>query len=341
MSSDSEEETASAGVAAKVAAASSSASAKKAPRGKAYTLTEDILVCKAFIKASQDKKGVKMKASVFKGKLEVNYQTYAKEQAKEDAAQRQSNNRIGLGSRTAPVVEYPFRNGESINSRFKTVISPACMKFRGVLEVTSDGHPKYKTGDNDDKYIERMLAAYKVKHGEDFQYFHCYDILSVHPKWWQEYIEEEEKKNEKKKSSRPRGTKKMKEKEKEEALMNECLKKAGLSSANAIDVDGDAGDRGGNESSTKQETFAAATAALKQITSIFPVMMGSMMGASDGSGSALISDDQKRAFANAQLRLQQAQIEKEALDLEEENERRRNKKQKTEKDDLNGEEESD
>jgi hypothetical protein len=100
MSSDSEEEETASVITAKVSASTSSkdsAKKPKAPREKEYTAVEDLMVCKAWLKTTNDhEKGVHQKVSNYSDGLERNYKLYSKEQENYDAMQRESNLRLGV-----------------------------------------------------------------------------------------------------------------------------------------------------------------------------------------------------------------------------------------------------
>ncbi len=53
--------------------------------------------------------------------------------------------------------------------------------------------------------------------------------------------------------------------------------------------------------------------------------MAAMMGIDQENASSLVSDDDRRALIKSQFRLQAAQLEKQAIELEEENKAKRQK----------------
>lgn len=104
---------------------------KKTTRGKGYTTTENIMVCKAWVAASCDpKKGSKQSGKDFEDAIGVKYQAIKKEQEVCDANQRASNACIGMVAapgKTPTIVEYPYRSGSSVFQQFQKKISPDVM----------------------------------------------------------------------------------------------------------------------------------------------------------------------------------------------------------------------
>ena len=283
--------------------------------------------------SNDGKKGSKQKASEFEVKLEKHYNDLRQDQEKQDAKQRESNERIGLvqsGKSGQPVVvSYPFRTGSSVHQQFKKKIAPPVMKWQSILQVTSDDEPKYRTGENYSKWLERMHALYEAKNGTSFHYVSCWEFLRQQPKWDEYVSDQTSKQGRKDKKTRPVGSKKTKQQEEEDALIDKVLKKAGTNqtneNSNVIDITGD-NSGNGNSSRTRNKTdvLGDLSGSLKQFVEMgSQFMMGAMMGISPENTESYVSDEQKREFASMQMRMQLARMEEKAIALEESNRLRR------------------
>lgn len=103
-----------------------------------------------------------------------------------DAAQRASNAIVGMvaapGKNIATiVVTYPYRSGASLLNQFKRRISPEVLKWMSVLELMTDGEPKYKSGEDYTRWIERMIEIFVTKEGKAFEYHDCWEWLKDQP----------------------------------------------------------------------------------------------------------------------------------------------------------------
>lgn len=318
------------------ASAGSASKNKRGSNGRAetYTHSEHLLASKAWVLASLDsKRGSKQKNSEFEAKLEKRYNDLRRDQEKEDAKQRQSNERIGLvraGKSSQPVVvSYPFRTGSSVHQQFKKKIAPAVMKWQSILKVTSDNEPEYESGENFTKWMERMHLLFETKHGTSFDYVSCWMFLRHQPKWG-EYVEEQTSNQAKKKDKmkRPVGSKKTKKQEEEDALIDKVLKKAGANNSddnsNVVDMTGDNSVNGNGSAQKKADVFSDLSGSLKQFVEMgSQFMMSAMMGISSENTESYVSDEQKREFASMQMRMQLAKMEEQAIALEESNQLRR------------------
>ena len=76
------------------------------------------------------------------------------------------------------------------------------------------------------------------------------------------------------------------------------------------------------------------TDCLKQIVAMgSQFMLGAMMGITLENASSYASEDEKRQFVQAQVRMRLAQLEKDIIDIEEENECRRKRLKESNKSD--------
>jgi hypothetical protein len=191
-------------------------------------------------------------------------------------------------------------------------------------------------GGNTELYNQCMNEMCKNKFGTTFDHIHCFEILHCKPKW-EEYLnlqqEKQIKKNERKKH--PTGTKKFKKQQEEKELIKTCMKEADLDGTGQkpIVLEGitDTHARNGNGcSSPKDQHLANISESFKQIASIIPqLMMGFLAGGNNQDNTAsLIPNKVCHELVVSQACLQAAQMEKQAIDLEEEN-KHCSKKQKT------------
>jgi hypothetical protein len=130
---------------------------KKPIRGKGYTTTENLMASKAWIAASCDEiNGSKQNVSDFHDAVGEKYKKIKEEQEACDANQRASNARLGMVAapgKNPTIVQYPYGSGSSVVQHFQKKIAPDVVKWMGVIEITSDGEPQFKTGENYDKWI--------------------------------------------------------------------------------------------------------------------------------------------------------------------------------------------
>jgi hypothetical protein len=106
-------------------------------RGPGYTAIEDLLICRAFIAASEDSlTGASQKAKTFKMTMHQKYKDLlVAQQALDKAAYSRSS------SATRDVIGEPLiyheRTAESIYRRFKDTIAYTVLKFIGIEETTN------------------------------------------------------------------------------------------------------------------------------------------------------------------------------------------------------------
>lgn len=178
----------------------------------------------------------------------------------------------------------------------------------GVLELTSDGEPKFKSGEDYAHWINRMHEIFHTKEGRTFEFCDCWEFLKVQPKF---ALQKAEVNNSKRNITRPQGNKKTKEDEKEEKVIDKVLKKIGADGTNAV----------GMGSSNGLDSIAGTLKDFIKIGETF--MLGQLMGMEKGDIEHFGSVNEKRKYASSLLRLQSAQLERQAIELEEENARRR------------------
>jgi hypothetical protein len=145
-------------------------------RGSGFTKTEDLLVCKAFIAASEDSQcGASQKIAQFKQKMWSCYSTLLEEQERMDCAR--VNGRLSNGIITV----YDRRNGVTLLRRFKDVLSYRCSKFLGVEETTP-----MESGWNAEKHYKACKHTYENRFprlGNPDDFHLCYVYLQSKPKW--------------------------------------------------------------------------------------------------------------------------------------------------------------
>ena len=142
-------------------------------RGPGFTKLEDLLVCKAFIAASEDPVlGANQTGRSFKATMYKMYLMQTEKQAKYDQmmmAQLSSGTRSTLGKESVGPGLYHPRTSDSVYARFKDKISPNVCKFLGVV----DTNVKDSGTDNED-YIEECLEIFKQRVGHEFDYMECF-----------------------------------------------------------------------------------------------------------------------------------------------------------------------
>lgn len=113
-------------------------------RGFSYTATEDLMVAKAYIRATEDSiNGSKQKLTLFKAKLASTYRLIKKEQEQFERvdSQKPSHLRVfqnATGTTSRGPEPYPARTGSSIYQHFKGKIQPEVIKFISVRNQVSN-----------------------------------------------------------------------------------------------------------------------------------------------------------------------------------------------------------
>ena len=200
-----------------VVARAADAASKK--RGPSYTKTEDLLVCKSFIRASEDSIiGTSQKGREFKKKQHQEYLKLIAEQQRIDQAMYDRGSesfRQALG----PPTIYHQRTPDSVYSRFKDTIAYRTLKFVGVQETTEQ-----PSGTNDNDYFDICNAIYQRRYpllGNFNDYRQCLEYLKDMPKFrtYRQMVEDSEENSKKK---RPTG----RDKAKQQAADVQVVKKA-------------------------------------------------------------------------------------------------------------------
>jgi hypothetical protein len=83
---------------------------------------------------------------------------------------------VAAPGKTPMTVKYPYRSGCSVLQQFQKKISPDVMKWMGVLELSSDGEPKFKSGEDYAHWINQMLEIFHTKEGKTFEFCECWGM---------------------------------------------------------------------------------------------------------------------------------------------------------------------
>ena len=190
-------------------------------RGPGFTSLEDLMVCKAFIAASEDPIiGASQKGKAFKAKMHAMYVAIVDKQAAYDRmmmAQLSAGTRANVATGgVGPGVYHP-RTQESLYARFKDKISPDVSKFLGVMDTTPKG-----SGTTEQDFIQECLDVFKERYGRPFDFVSCYEYLQDKAKYTS-YVQKLEEEEEKKPTARPRGTKAAKKAAEDAALIKQVL----------------------------------------------------------------------------------------------------------------------
>jgi hypothetical protein len=197
----------------------------RAARGAGFTVVEDLVVCKAFIAASEDPiKGTSQKGHTFVATMHNSYVVFIQEQEARDRADYARASSVLRAEQPLPQV-YSRRNGLSIYKRFKLNISPRVMKFIAIEKVT-----KMESGWDDEMFYDTCKSSYSKRHpkwGNFDDLRRCKEYLEGKPKFsdFRKLIDLGEK------NRPPVGNKKAKQAESDKKLIAQLL--AGTSSGNA------------------------------------------------------------------------------------------------------------
>jgi hypothetical protein len=187
-------------------------------RGPGFTLVENLIICKAFIAASEDPiAGRAQKGKVFKHKMFVHYQLMIDNQATYDKTMLQqasaATKQAYAGSLLA-AGSYPARKEESIFDRFVRKISPEVCKYLGVCDTTD-----IESGQTEDDHQKNCLEIFQQRYGRTFEFEECYNYLKDKTK----FLLYRNKEDEKKKEDRPLGNKAAKKAAQDAALIKLAL----------------------------------------------------------------------------------------------------------------------
>ncbi len=101
--------------------------------GPMFTTVEDLLVAKAYIKASENAiTGNKQKLVMFYTHLGIVYDALKKEQEEEEKREAEKPSHLRVPQLVALVV-YPEKTGSSIYQHFNKKILPSVIKYMGVI----------------------------------------------------------------------------------------------------------------------------------------------------------------------------------------------------------------
>jgi hypothetical protein len=188
-------------------------------RGTGYTRAEDLIVCKAFIAASEDAiTGTSQRANCFKNKMHQFYIQYLVEQEKLDKIRYNATFQLSSSDNLNPI--YDRRNPSSIHGRFKDVLSGRVSKFIAVENSTV-----MASGWDTERYYMAVKHNFEQKwprHGNADDIRHCVDYLRDKPKW--QAFNHANQSNESTNHKRPVGQKKEKAMLKDKALVKETMK---------------------------------------------------------------------------------------------------------------------
>jgi len=119
--------------AATTAAADREGKANCSKHGPQFTSIEELMVCKAYIKASEDViHGSKQKITLFKAQLQIAHNRIKKDQEEEDACEASKPSHLKPSGCTVSMVSYPECTGSSIYQLFTKKISPVVIKYMAV-----------------------------------------------------------------------------------------------------------------------------------------------------------------------------------------------------------------
>ncbi len=189
----------------------------KAARGGGYSRTEDLLICKAYVAASEDaKNGTSKKKDLLKLEMHANYVVLL------EAQERKDSTKLGFlkSDNTQLVVQvYDRRTPAAVLDRFKKTISPRVMKFIGI----ESNNPK-ASGFNDDMWFDACNEAF-MKRYPSLGNFNCLRLCKEYLETknkWKSFAKKEEERDEKK--ARPPGQKATKKLEDDKATVKLVIK---------------------------------------------------------------------------------------------------------------------
>jgi hypothetical protein len=169
---------------------------------KNYSDVECVIVCQAFMSASETYQGKSMKQTDFMESIGQNYVRLCKEQLERDQAAYSEQLRVTGQRSTVDLLDpkAPKPYSSSLLSKFRNDIAPDVTKFATL-------HVRFPigTGETPDMYRTRLLAQWKRVNGNsDFKYEMCYDYLKDMPRW-AEYSTSNSGQEGNEKKPRPRG----------------------------------------------------------------------------------------------------------------------------------------
>jgi hypothetical protein len=150
-------------------------------RGPGYTTVEDLILCKAFIAASENPIiGAHQKGKIFKAKMQEVYTQLLNKRMEDDAEILASSSQVtreeyikqGLGQ------HYADRTPDSLYNRFKSQIAPDVMRYMGIHETTD-----MASGWTEENHKSACMEAFKQRYGRVFDYFVQYEYLRTKAKF--------------------------------------------------------------------------------------------------------------------------------------------------------------
>ena len=146
----------------------------KSNRSAGYTVTEDILVCRSFIAASEDPiVGTNQSGGVFQEKMLSFYSDLINDQQNHNLRQMQTASAVVKSTMINVKLKFPVRNAKSIYDRFKSTIAPAVCKFIGIVEATP-----IDSGRTEEDHLRSCMELYQERQGKSFSNFlDCYHYL--------------------------------------------------------------------------------------------------------------------------------------------------------------------
>lgn len=196
---------------------------KQKMRGSGYSRVEDLLVCKAFIAASEDPfVGTSMKGKDFQKKMHIAYVQLLQQQLKIDQLKYSS---MPADAKEPEPTIYDERNGSSIYSRFKDTLSFRVQKFLAVV-----GQTQMDSGTTEEDYYQKCKLIYEKRYpayGNFDDYKMCKEYLEDKPKY-SNFCAMSEAAVKEKNLERPIGAKKAKQEEKDKKLIGDALKACGV-----------------------------------------------------------------------------------------------------------------
>ena len=206
-----------------VSSVASAAPAASSKRGLGYALTEDLLISRSFIAASEDSiVGISQKGKQFQCKMHAFYIQFLEEQYKFDQVKHQGASSSTKELYGEPKI-YPTRTPQSIFDRFKGTIGHRVNKFLSVKETTDVG-----TGTDEEIMYQRYKKTYSHRYpnfGNLDDLRPCIEYLQDKPKFlsWRVEMDKLEKGA---KKPRPVGKKAAQQAQADQKLVAEAVAKA-------------------------------------------------------------------------------------------------------------------
>jgi hypothetical protein len=149
-------------------------------RQKNYTPVEDLLICKAYISASEDPiVGNKTTGALFQGKIGDKYQALADTYIQEEKIKWKLAKRSSKDSAQSEFhpQEFPIRKSKNLLVRFRKIAADV-LKFMSIEKQNPA-----TSGENREATQQRHLEIWKERKGTTFPFLHCADYLREKPKW--------------------------------------------------------------------------------------------------------------------------------------------------------------